>query len=346
MAVDAAVETPVASSATGSQQPESGGDVLSQMTGEELSSWKSSGKVPERLSAPPKEKEPEGDEKPASSAGAAPAKTAALADKKEPASATGKAGDGDGKPDNEAQARIKDLLARVSTLETENASLKKPPAAAAPKAEVKTEPAAPAEAKEPKLDDYGDDVEKYIADKVAWEISQKLTAADKQRSEADNKAKATKTLEEGITKWKERCVDARKKHADYDSVALAPDVPVPAGSVIDRWLFRSPQGAEMLYHLAQNREELAAINSADEYTAAGMLRDLEVKLGVAPAAEGDKGKAEPKPAPKKVSDAPPPPTEVRAQATPSDDPIADAINKGDAGAYIRNMNKRENVIRR
>lgn len=345
MAVDAVVETPVASSATGTQQTDTGGDVLSQMNGDELASWKSSGKVPERLSPQPDKKAAATDDKtPTSSADATPAKKAEPAVK--PAPATGKNEGGDKEELTPAEQRIKDLLARTKQLEEENSTLKTPRAAPVqPKADatpVKTEPT---EVQEPLAENF-EDIDKFIAAKVSYEVKKGIAAERQQQTAEQVRTQQEKTLQEGIAKWQERAAAARLAHGDFDTVALAKDVPVPAGSTLDRWLFASEHGAEMLYHLAQHRDELAVINKASDIDAARLLANLEQKLAPVGKAKVKEDATEKPKDPPRVSNAPPPPSEVRAQATPTDDPIAEAINGGDAGSYIREMNKRERGSRR
>jgi len=215
-----------------------------------------------------------------------------------------------------AEARIKDLLA-------ENKSLK---ARLQPVAEKPKEPAEVEAKPEPKAEDY-ETVDAYLKALTDHRVSEAIRLDREARVAEQQKAEVERSNQEISDKWNSLTEESRKKHKDFDAIALVDDLPVVEGSVLDRWLINSDLGAEMLYYYGTNRDELTKLNAMSAFDAARELTKLELKLGESPVTE----KA--KPAPTKVTQAPPPPTEIATKGVT--DAAAAAIAAGDMGAYLR-----------
>ena len=92
----------------------------------------------------------------------------------------------------------------------------------------------------------------------------------------------------------------------------------------------SDLGTDVLYHYATHPDDFAKLNQLPTVQAAREIARLEVGI-----------LEKPKPAPKLVSSAPKPPSEVSGRGTATDDPIAEALASGDIGKYMRLSNEKE-----
>lgn len=209
--------------------------------------------------------------------------------------------------------------------------------------EVK-EPSAPERPKRPRradfstddayegaLDKYDDEMLAYVPKKSAYDAVKLQVDAAKKDVEVYNKK-----IEET---WKARVVESQGKHEDFNEIAFAKDLPIPWGSPVDEWVLQSEVGAEMLYFLGKNRDELKRINALGRPAQHRELAKLEEKLsGTAEVKE--------KPKAKTVSDALPPPREVGGKATVAVDEEEAALKDGDVDRYIELANKRDLAQRR
>ena len=149
------------------------------------------------------------------------------------------------------------------------------------------------------------------------------TAAKQQQEQ--QRQQATKRVAEEFGK---RCETARKKYADYDDVALNPDLPIKEGGVVDAYIVSRPNGSDVLYHLGANPEVLDAINGMNPIDAVYALSEIELGLSAAPAA-------------KPITRAARPPHQTSTQGTVQRDAIDAAVKGGDAAAYMREQNARD-----
>lgn len=166
------------------------------------------------------------------------------------------------------QKRFSTLTKTIRDLEAKLAA--KPPAAP----EVKQAVATPEPVKEltaPKQEDFTS-WEDYADARVEYKI--KLAKADEAQAAQVATAKAEQSaLESRLTK---QTSEARVKHADFDAVALNPQLPVT--QVMLHVLQSSDNGAELLYHLGQNPELSAKIAALSPGSAALAIGKLEAKL--------------------------------------------------------------------
>jgi hypothetical protein len=178
--------------------------------------------------------------------------------------------------------------------------------------------------------------EDYLEDLTDWKAEQRIIQYDKERTEKAAKAQVEQQQTAVSRQWAEQVDAARTKHADFDTVALNKDLPIPPGSAIEQFVLanlESGLGAEMLYHLGQNPEEVKAINAMTPVEAARRLVLLEAEL-----TEPDEPST---PAPKRVSDAPPPVREAGNRHATNYDPADEALAEGDFEKYRKAQNAKE-----
>jgi len=204
-----------------------------------------------------------------------------------------------------------------------------------------SQPAAETKAKarpEPKIDEVDSKTGKakyatyddYMRDLRAWDREQTL------KEFQDTSAKTAKEREQQqvqqtiATEWGKRVETAVAKYADYNEVALNPDLPIKQGSVVDMFILDSPHGTDVLYHLGQNPAELDRINKLNPISQARELTKIELKLS-----EEKSTSAKP------VTQAPRPPHQVSGKGTVSKEAVEQAVEDQDQETYARAMNARE-----
>ena len=132
--------------------------------------------------------------------------------------------------------------------------------------------------KPPQEQDYQDPLE-YVAAKAVWSAGQQLTqreareigeAEEAARKRADTFGQQEQALIE--QSWASHVSEAKARYTDFDAVALARDVPVSGDMA--RLIQTSDVGADVLYHLGQNKAlsaEIAGMNPMDAARAIGRL---------------------------------------------------------------------------
>lgn len=132
--------------------------------------------------------------------------------------------------------------------------------------------------KPPQEQDYQDPLE-YVAAKAVWSAGQQLTqreareigeAEEAARKRADTFGQQEQALIE--QSWASHVSEAKARYTDFDAVALARDVPVSGDMA--RLIQTSEVGADVLYHLGQNKAlsaEIAGMNPMDAARAIGRL---------------------------------------------------------------------------
>ncbi len=177
--------------------------------------------------------------------------------------------------------RFEELLAKnkaqakeLADLKASRVSAEAPPAPAADKTPATTkEPAkdplaakidaikAEFKAKEGTYSEYAD----YVVD-----LNQAISDA-KEQHKAEQKVNAS-----SMELWDSKIAEARAVHEDFDTMAIELTKPnvVPHGSVIEQWLFKSPVGAEVMYHLGKNMDDLKRISALDGFDQLWLAIDL------------------------------------------------------------------------
>lgn len=181
------------------------------------------------------------------------------------------------------------------------------------------------------MDKYDGEMEQYSAKKSAFD--------DATKQFERNQAEIVEFNKGVETKWKGMVAKAEEVHGDFKEVALSDDLAknITMGSPVDEWVLQSEVGAEMLYFLGQNRDELKRINALSRPAQHRELAKLEEKLSAT-------GVEAEKPKPKIVSSALPPTREVGGKGTASGDEEEAALRKaadGDPSDYIALQNKRD-----
>lgn len=189
----------------------------------------------------------------------------------------------------------RELEARIEALE--RGSAEKPAGSAPEKPEDKTPKPAP-EGK-PKVEDF-DTYEEFTEALTDWKLEQR----EKQRAETQSRTAAESAYREQAKTYAQAEAQARKAHDDYDEVLEGvEDVRLPAH--VEQAIFEDPQGPELAYYLAGNREDLERIVGLPPIAAVREIGKISARLTPPEKpASGDKPKpSEPKP---KVTSAPKP----------------------------------------
>lgn len=227
-----------------------------------------------------------------------------------------------------SERRIVELLGEVKALKAQIATPAKPEEKVAEKsAEEKVEA-------KPELKDFAD-VGQYVEALTAFNTKAAIKEYETKRAKADADA-ATKKDEDAIREsYLGKVAAAKERHADFEAVAFAPELPIKAGSVVDAWILDSENGMELLYHLGQNPKELDRINALKPFAQARELTKLELSLSeekkpIVPAG------------PKVISEAPPPASRVEGAKVTTSDESRQAVMDGDVRAYIAAENEKDN----
>lgn len=218
----------------------------------------------------------------------------------------------EGKQPSEAEKRIKSLLAETKLLKQRLSQYEQPPA-------PKTDQSPKADPQRPDPTKF-ETMEQYLEALSDYKVEKALVAERERVAQERQEHRQQSQMRVEREQWNNKIVEARKKHADYDDVALNPDLPVAEGSAIDWWVMNSEHGAEVLYHYGKNPDQLEALNAMPPIEAARELARLEISLLTPP---------KPAPTPK----APRPPSE--ANPTGKVDPLAAALQAGDFATYRR-----------
>jgi hypothetical protein len=139
--------------------------------------------------------------------------------------------------------------------------------------------------KPPAEDEFSDYAE-FVAAKAVWTAEQRTNQRQAQEFEAEanearQKAQQIEAVEQQIVNqvWSERVTEAKGRYADFEAVALAPDVPITPA--IAEMLKQSEKGADLAYWLGMNKAaaaELATLSKTSPTQAAFHLGRLEASL--------------------------------------------------------------------
>jgi len=204
---------------------------------------------------------------------------------------------------------------RIERLIKENEELKRRMAGQpAPPQDKPSEPAQPAAAGKPKLENFRT-LEEYQEALTEY----KLDERERTRREADARTAAEQAVRTEREKWAKKQTAARKAHDDYDDLIETVVIPAGPGVMATRQaILEDDHGAELLYYLAKNPKELERIAGLSPASAVLAIGKLSAKFDT-PATEN--GKPRITGAPK-----PPPPT-GRAGKTATDDPNDPDVQK-------------------
>lgn len=153
------------------------------------------------------------------------------------------------------------------------------------------------------------DYAEFVAAKAVWTAEQRTTQRHAQELEAEaqearKQAEIIEAAERQLVNqaWSERVIDAKSRYADFEQVALAPDVPITPA--IADLLKQSDKGPDLAYWLGMNKAaaaEIAALSKTQPVLAAMHLGRLEASLSA--------------PSPRMTPQTPEPIAPVRGKAT-------------------------------
>lgn len=162
----------------------------------------------------------------------------------------------------------------------------------------------------PREADFPDPLE-YAAAKAIWGAEQRYrereaTGAGEAAEAAKLEAREIQQRERAVIveAWTAQVADAKARYADFEAVALSQEVPVT--QTMGEIIATSDVGADVLYHLGQNRTLAAQIAKLSPVEAARAIGRIEASL------------AQPKP--RTETNAPPPISPVRGSGGATRDP--------------------------
>lgn len=308
-------------------------EVLASLTPEQRGEWRNTGKLPEQPSK--QESAPADTSK----------ETKSVTEPEAEAGKTTQEHKTESKRAPGAEERIRELIAKNKASEARIQELE----AGKKEPKADTKPAAKAAEGDPEKyvplseDDYfaknpdksyDDYMEAKMDHKIEWRLKTEKATAAKAEQERQQ-AEQLKTIE---TNWKERVDAAVKAHSDFAEKCDAEfNKLIPAGSLLDGWMIDSELGAEILYHFANHRDELADVLKMSPFALTRKLTKLEDKLAGEPAPEKETKKAPVT----EISKAPKPASEVGGRATAPEDEAADAAKAGDFRRFKAERDREE-----
>lgn len=182
------------------------------------------------------------------------------------------------KPPRGVQKRLDELTANWRAAERREEELRRVVAQLAQQQQPQVQPVAPqqpsANAK-PTLEDFNS-YEEFTEALTDWKATQAVQSALQQREAAEAAARAQREQAERAQTWQQRASEASTKFADFQSVALNPDLPVsPAMAEVIQSVDNGP---DVLYHLGKNPAEAARIAALPPTQAAFALGSLAASL--------------------------------------------------------------------
>lgn len=158
--------------------------------------------------------------------------------------------------------------------------------------------------KEPQKGEYTD-YEKYLDDKVAYEVKKAKTEWDREvsrKSQEESRQQRMATLQTRIE-------EGYKAYPDFEEIAL--DRSVPITPMVMEILAETERPADLAYYLGKNRMEAISISRMNPLQAARAIAKIE--LGLAKAGDNN-------PSGSKIPSAPPPIKPVGSSHTVEKDP--------------------------
>lgn len=224
--------------------------------------------------------------------------------------------------DDVAKGRAGSRRRKLEKLTRENEELKRLVAERSVQPQDKPSEPAKAEGK-PKLEDF-QTLEEYQEALTDWKLDQR----EKAKAEAEAKRAHDTAEREAFETWAKREKAAKKAHEDYEDTLETVTIPDGPGVPAARQaMLESELGAEILYHLAKQPNELKRIAALSPVSAVREIGKLEAAL--------QKSSSAPENGTPRITGAPkPPPPTGRPSKTSSDTP-EEAAKRGDFRAYAK-----------
>jgi hypothetical protein len=163
--------------------------------------------------------------------------------------------------------RFQKLTGKIRDLE---AQLTAKPPAAAPQ-EVKPGPATPPAGK-PKAENFAT-YEEYTEALTEWTVDQR----EAKRTQAEAKRAQDAEVKTRQEQWLAKVADAKERYPDWKQV-VETDEDRPMTGVMQQTIFEMESGADVVYYLAQNPDELKRIAKLSPTQQAAALGKIEDKL--------------------------------------------------------------------
>lgn len=223
---------------------------------------------------------------------------------------------------------LKERLAALESAQESPREVKQesqPAAETKPKAEKNAKPTVHDvdEKGQPKFKTY----DEFLEARDAWLRADTLREFEERQTKTQKELQQKQQQETIAREWGSRVSKAKEKYADYDSVALNPELPIKQGSVVDAFILDSANGTDVLYHLGKNPQELERINGMNPLQQARELFKIEMKYSNPPV--------------KRVTSAPPPPRTVNPTGHASADEVEQALKQDDFLSYRNSANARD-----
>lgn len=177
-----------------------------------------------------------------------------------------------GKKDN-AESRIKKLVAKQHEAEREAAYWRGQAEAKAKAEEAK----APASADAMPTPDQYEDYDAYIVAKAQWAARGEFKAEQERERKKSESAKAEMTAQERRERTLSQADKAREKYEDFDDVISTPSLAKFTREVAEV-IHDSDMGADIAYYLGKNPAEAERISRLSPIAAAREVGKLELKL--------------------------------------------------------------------
>lgn len=331
-------------------EEKSGSDVLKEMTPTQRAKWRVTGELPEAKKEEPAQVSTNGESStPAKTEVSAPGKVETPAEsvpaKKE-------------EPKQNAETRIKNLLAENKELKKKLDEITAKPAATPAKIEepakprrddIDTKTGKPLYATD---EEYLDARDRYIADMASRQTRQQIAKEESDRRVAEQNQLIVKRFENSLKIAKERHADfltvvgEQKIEKDGKKITVfeAPGIKaIKTNGIIDSWTLDSSEGSEMLYYFATRPEEVERIQALSAFEQARELTKLEEKL-----AKPESKPAESSPAPgKQPPKVPPEPaSSVGGKGTAPTDEVLAATEAGDFRRFKKAADAEEIAARK
>lgn len=159
----------------------------------------------------------------------------------------------------------------------------------------------PQEDGKPTLEQFDYDPDRYYEALADWKVDQKLTA---ERAKVEQR-QAQEKAQERFRSLAEKETAFAAEHPDYEEIAKDPSVPIT--DVMADAIFEADNPPAIAYYLGQHIEEAASIAQMSPVAIGRAIARIEAKVS-APATN------EPGQPPRRITNAPPPPTTLNSAA--------------------------------
>lgn len=195
------------------------------------------------------------------------------------------------------------------------------------------------------FNDYLADVRKWDRENILREVQQTTQKTDQQRTQEAAERKVNESMNE-------KFIRARTKYADFDKVALNPELVIPKGSVTDMFLVDSDHAGDVAYYLGQHPELLSEfygnfdlktgryVNQITPQRQFRKLMEIEAKFSGTQASA-----ARPASSVKPITRAGRPPHQTSGQGSVGKDAVEQAVEDGSFEDYRRSANERDPRVR-